>query len=490
MNGMFPIKINLFYFILLANTILADTALAKSAEPSPREDGYDFMQYLADKGLHDIDDERWNIYGQITYITNVKNGFSAPYSNFNNTGGSLSPLQEASYTTTATLFMGAKFWRGGELYFVPEMLSEKPLSGLKGLGSTIQNFELQKNGTEEPTYYMSRGFFKQSWGLGGEKQKVASDPMQLGTIEDSRRIVLRFGEFSILDFFDKNTYSGDLRKQFTNMAFLTYAAYDFAADARGYTWGAVAELIWDDWAVRFGHILSPKNPNQLALDIQPFKYFGQQIELEHHHWIADQPGAIRLLGYRNQENMAKFADAIAAYNANPVVNNAANCQSFNYGSNDNYAPDLCWARKLNVKMGIGLNIEQQLLDDIGLSLRGMYSDGQTEEYSYTSTDQSLSAGSIIGGRRWGRAHDAIGIGYAAGFLSQINIKYLAMGGVDSFIGDGKINYSPEQVLDSYYSFNIWNETWLTADYQHITNPAYNADRGPVDIFSFKAHMEF
>ena len=182
--------------------------------------------------------------------------------------------------------MGAKFWRGGELYFVPEMLSEKPLSGLKGLGSTIQNFELQKNGTEEPTYYMSRGFFKQSWGLGGDKQKITSDPMQLGTIEDSRRFVLRFGEFSILDFFDKNTYSGDLRKQFTNMAFLTYAAYDFAADARGYTWGAVAELIWDDWAVRFGHILSPKNPNQLALDIQPFKYFGQQIELEHHHWIA------------------------------------------------------------------------------------------------------------------------------------------------------------------------------------------------------------
>lgn len=484
------IKFSLLYLTLIVNLKFVNDALANSAEPSPREAGYDLMQYLADKGLHDIDDESWNFYGQMTYINSTKNGFTAPYTNFNNSGNSLSPIQEGSFTGTVTLFMGLKSWKGGEFYFVPEMISERPLSGLKGLGGAIQNFELQKNGTEEPTFYISRGFFKQTWGLGGGTQKVASDPMQLGTTEDNRRFVFRFGEFSILDFFDKNTYSGDLRKQFNNMAFLTYAAYDFAADARGYTWGAVAELFWDDWAIRFGHILAPKNPNQLALDIQPFKYFGQQIELEHRHIIHNQPGAIRILGYRNQENLGRFADAISAYNFNPTANNAANCQSFNYGSNDTTAPDLCWARKLNVKMGIGLNMEQQIYDDIGLSFRGMYSDGQTEEYSYTSTDRSLSLGAIMGGKRWARPNDSIGIGYAAGFLSKVNIQYLANGGIDSFIGDGKINYSPEQVLDSYYSLNIWNETWITADYQHITNPAYNADRGPVDIYSVKVHMEF
>ncbi len=478
--------------LLLSLQIWSGCIHAKSAEPSPREEGRDLMQWLADEDLHDIDDENWNLYGQMTFINAWKPSFPASYTNFDNpSGNSLYPSQERSFTGTATLFLAGRAWKGGEFYFVPEAISERALSSLKGLGSAIQNFELQKSGLQEPTYYISRGFYKQTWGFGGDRQVVTSDPMQLGVTEDSRRFVFRFGAFSILDFFDKNSYSGDLRKQFDNMAFLTYAAYDFAADARGYTWGAVAEFIYDDWAVRFGHILPPRNPNQLALNTEAaFRYFGQQIELEHHHEIRGQPGAVRLLAYRNVENMAKFSDSIAMFNADPARYNATTCVNFNYGSSDPNAPDSCWARKPNIKSGIGLNLEQQAWDDLGLFFRGMYSDGQTEVYSYTSTDRSISLGGILKGRRWGRKDDSIGLGYAAGFLSASHVQYLAMGGIDGFIGDGKIHYAPEQVLDTFYSYNVWNEIWLTGDYQFIANPAYNTDRGPVNIFSARIHVEF
>jgi hypothetical protein len=336
---------------------------------------------------------------------------------------------------------------------------------------------------------MSRGFYKQTWGFGGSQVKVTSDPMQLGTTEDSRRFVLRAGEFSILDFVDKNSYSGDLRKQFNNMAFLTYAAYDFAADARGYTWGLVGELDYDDWSFKFGHTLVPRNPNQLALNIEPFKLFGQQIEVEHRHEIDGQPGAARILMYRNVENMGKFSDAIAAYNANHA-NNASNCGTFNYGSQDVTAPDMCWVRNKTTKAGIGLNLEQQVWDDIGLFFRGMYSDGKTEVYSYTSTDRSISLGGIVKGTRWNRKRDSVGLGYAVGWLSKEHVQYLSMGGIDGFIGDGKLRYRPEQVVDLFYSYNVWNTIWLTADYQFIANPAYNADRGPVNIYNAKIHIEF
>ena len=488
LDCLWSVKSFLFVFALL---VFALNARGESAEPSSREDGYDFMQLLADKGLHNIEEERWNFYGQMTFLHSWKSGFPAAYTNFNNdNGNSLLPNSERSFTGTATLFLGAKLWKGGELYFVPELISEHSLSGLKGLGSVIQNFELQKSGGVEPIYYMSRGFYKQSWGLGGSEVKVSSDPMQLGTTEMSRRLVFRFGEFSILDFFDKNSYSGDLRKQFNNMAFLTYAAYDFAADARGYTWGAVMEYDYDDWTFKFGHILPPKNPNQLALEIAPFRYFGQQFEIEHRHLLFnDQPGAVRLLAYRNVENLAKFTDAIAAFTLNPQQN-ATTCTGFNYGSLDSSAPDLCWARKTNIKEGVGVNFEQQVFNDIGLFFRGMYSDGQTEVYSYTSTDRSISLGSIVKGGRWGRRRDSVGLGYAEGWLSKSHINYLALGGIDGFIGDGKIHYRPEEVIDIFYSFNIWNELWLTADYQHIANPAYNADRGPVEIYALRAHLEF
>lgn len=196
-----------------------------------------------------------------------------------------------------------------------------------------------------------------------------------------------------------------------------------------------------------------------------------------------------MLAYRNQERMGSFSDAINAVNLDPTQN-AANCTNFNYESQNPYAPDMCWVRKGQTKMGIGINLEQQVYDDVGLFFRGMYSDGKTEVYSYTSTDQSISLGALVKGTRWGRAKDTVGIGYAQGWLSDSHVRYLALGGIDGFIGDGKIRYSPEQVVDIFYSYNIWNSLWLSADYQHIANPAYNADRGPVDVYSAKIHLEF
>ena len=65
-----------------------------------------------------------------------------------------------------------------------------------------------------------------------------------------------------------------------------------------------------------------------------------------------------------------------------------------------------------------------------------------------------------------------------------------MGGVDGFIGDGKINQASEQVVEVYYRFAIATSAWLTADYQHIWNPAYNGDRGPVEVFGGRLHVEF
>lgn len=86
--------------------------------------------------------------------------------------------------------------------------------------------------------------------------------MQLSTSVDSRRLVIRVGKFNVLDFFEKNSYASDLRRQFFNMAFMTNAAFDFAAVTRGYTWGLVSEYFHDDWAIRFSHVATPTYPNQ------------------------------------------------------------------------------------------------------------------------------------------------------------------------------------------------------------------------------------
>jgi hypothetical protein len=473
------------------------------------EDEFDFMRLLARHGLHDLMPERWQAYGQVTWIGNLQLPFSARYTNFgpSQISGSLNSLLPGlheSYTGTETLYVGLALWHGAELYAVPEVISERPLSELHGLGGAIQNFELQKQGTETPILYLSRMYLRQTIGLGGGTETRESAQQQLATTVDHRRLVVTVGNASILDFFDRNSVVGDPRRGFLNMAFLTNSAYDFAADARGYSWGGVAELIWDGWAARFGRFTPPQQPNQLPLDFRIYEYYGDQAELEHDYKILEQPGAVRLLGYRNNEYMGRFADAIAAFKADPSKNAATAqtlCPGNPYAPGDPYAvpapqlanaaaPDLCWVRRPNVKVGIGLSLEQRLSDDIGLFARGMYSDGQTEVYSYTSTDRSVSGGAVVKGGPWHRHEDTLGLGYGLGWISSIHAQYLGMGGIDGFLGDGKINAAAEQVLDIYYSLHVVTSLWATGDYQHITNPGFNADRGPVDIFGARVHAEF
>ena len=444
---------------------------------------------LSDDGLHDIENESWNAYGQFTYISNWKLAFPAAYTNLNGSINSLLPTAERSFTGTATLYLGARLWSGAEAYLVPEVISELPLSGLKGLGGAIQNFELQKGGTETPQLYRSRAFLKQTFGFGGKSVKTESGPMQLGTTYDSRRLVLIAGNFSVLDFFDKNAFDIDPRQGFLSMGFLTYAAYDFASDARGYSYGGVAELYWDDWAVRFGRVTPPKNPNQLPVDFRLFKYYGDQIELEHNHKVRGQDGTVRVLAYRNHEDIGRFSDAIAVWEADPAKN-ATTCPGFNYGSDNASAPDLCWVRKPNVKVGIGMFAQQSITPDIGVFSRAMYSDGKTEVDAYTSTDRSASVGLLGKGSKWSRPRDVAGVGFNAGWISKIHAEYLSLGGIDGFIGEGAIKAAAESTVDTFYSVNVMKSFWLTGDYQHILNPGFNADRGPVNIFSLRIHGEF
>ncbi len=482
---------------LTAHTYLLTPALggvglmAQDAAPAPvPNDQPTFMKYLAKRGWHDIEHERWNAYGQFTYIYAWKKALSAaPYTNLNGSINSLLPTPEQSFTGTATAYLGARLWHGGEVYFVPELISERPLSQIKGLGGAIQDFELQKGGAETPTLYRSRAYLKQTFSFGGGPIVKESGPTQLGATYTSRRFVLSAGNFSILDFFDKNAFDIDPRQGLLNLAFLTYTAYDFASDARGYSWGFVPELYWDSWAVRFARITPPKLPNQLPIDWRLFKFYGDQVEIEHDHHVHGLDGKVRVLGYRNHENIGRFSDAVAVFEADPAKN-ATTCTSFNYGSNNATAPDLCWVRKPNVKEGIGLYGEQFFAGGIGVFSRAMASDGKTEVDAYTSTDRSFAIGVLGNGNTWRRPLDVAGLGLNLGWISAPHIRYLGLGGIDGFVGDGRINPAAERALDLFYSVNFRKSFWLSGDFQHIANPAFNQDRGPVNLFSVRVHGEF
>ena len=469
----------------------APTAGEWTPSTAAEETPFTLMGYLAQHGLHNINNEAWNLYGQFTYITSWKPSFQAPYTNANGSINSLVPDYERGFTYTFTFFLGLRLWPGGEAYFVPEIIAERPFSDLRGIGGAIQDFELQKTGGETPQIYHSRLYLRQTIELGGDPVVVPSGQMHLGTVVDSRRIVITIGNFSDLDVFDQNHVVGDPRQTFFDMAFMTHASWDFPADARGYSYGAAIELYWDDWALRFGRMAPPQNPNQLPINFHIWQYYGDALELEHDHILFGQPGAIRLLGYRNYEFIGQFNAAIAAYEANPAEN-AASCGSrFNYGSGNFTAPDMCWVRTGNQKLGIGINIEQFVTKDIGFFLRAMWADGKSEVDAFDPADRDFSLGAVVRGSPWGRPLDVTGIGFGMSWISSEHAQYLAMGGVDGFVGDGHLSGpGGEGVLELFYSVNLFRALWLAADYQFLWHPGFNIGRGPVNVFGAKVHAEF
>jgi len=405
---------------------------------------------------------------QATYVWQRKSPFDAPYTGPH----SLSPDREKSYSLTATAALGIRSWRGGEVYFDPEVTQGVPLSGLTGLGG-FTNGEIARTSGPSPTFYRARLFARQTWVFGGESEKAESDANQLAGSGDRRRLVLTVGNLSVLDIFDHNSFSHDPRTQFLNWSLMTHGAYDFAADARGYSWGFALEFLYDDWRLRAGRFIQPKEPNQLALDPRIVKHYGDQIEIERAHALAGRPGKLRFLVFRNVARMARYQDAL------------------DLAAQTGGAPDINAVRTVErVKRGFGFNFEQEISPSVGLFGRASRADGQTETYAFTEIDQSLSGGVSLKGGTFGRPQDTLGIAFVRNSLSAEHRDYLAAGGLGFFLGDGALRYRPESILEAYYSLNVAKDTSFSADFQRISNPGYNADRGPATVISARLHYGF
>jgi high affinity Mn2+ porin len=409
----------------------------------------------------------WNVHVQTTMLPQGYPAFHSPYAGTNSLPGG--GQFQATWTTTA--FLGVRLWDGGEFYFNPELAQGFGLNGTLGLAG-FPNGEAQKAGAPFPKFRPERYYLKQTWGLGGEQEDVADGPNQLAGKRDIDRVTLVVGRFAVGDFFDNNIYAHDPRADFMNWAMWEGASYDFPADLPGYTRGAMIELNRKDWAVRGAILQVPSQPNS---DILTFKTGGAVVEFEERHTIFDQPGKLRLGAFGNQGVTGNYDQALAIEAANPGLD-----------INDVMAS----IRHVNPKYGFYANLEQQVVKDVGAFARVSWNDGHNEILSFTDIDRSLSGGVSIKGSYWGRDNDTIGIGGAINGLSAGHRDFLAAGGLGLLIGDGRLNYSPEQIVEAYYAYQVTKNFTVTGDYQFIVNPAYNADRGPVSIFSCRLHGEF
>jgi len=453
---------------------LAAAALSAILVPAVAQEAQQEQEAQGAQGAPGVQDgqdlqepERFAFHGQTTYIWQRKPAFDAAYSGDN----SLTAERAKSYSFSGTLDLGLRLWQGAEFHFNPEVAQGVPFSELHGVGGPT-NGELGKAASTSPVFYRARAFVRQTWGLGGGSEAVESDFNQLAGSQDKRRVVLTFGNYSILDIFDQNDYGSDPRTQFMNWSFLTHGSFDYAADIRGYTWGATLEYVWDDWSVRFGHFLQPVESNGRELDSRMFEHYGQVLELEKRYTLSGLPGATKLLVWRNKARMGRFDDAIAL------------------GASTGTVPDVGAVRAEHAKTGVGLAVLQQVSRSAGVFFRANMSDDQTETYSFTEIGRQVAAGGVLKGAAWGRGEDEAGLAFAINMLGPNHRAYLAAGGLGAFLGDGQLSYRPEQVVELYYNFRPVKFFSISPDFQYIRNPGYNGDRGPAKFYGVRFHAEF
>jgi high affinity Mn2+ porin len=427
------------------------------------------LNWSADADVERKDDAdgkspNWQIHGQTTYIQQGYPNFHSPYEGQNSLGGNA----QTKNTASGTAFLGLQPWEGGEFFYAPELAQGFGLSGTLGLGG-FSNGEAQKAGFPYPRYNTSRLFFRQTFGLGGEQESIEEDLIHFGGKTDVSRLSFTVGRVFLPDFIDNNAYADEPRSGFLNWSIWAAGAFDFPADQPGYSWGAFAELNQKDWAVRAGYLLMPKVSNSNYFDPDVFGRGEYLLETELRYSLLSHPGKLRLIGWVNPAYSGSYADTLA----NPALN-----------------LDISQTRQGRVKYGAVADFEQALSDEFGLFSRLSWNNGKTEIMSFTDIDASASFGGVLNGNRWGRPDDRIGLAGAINALSADHRAFIAAGGLGILIGDGALNYHPEKILETYYSYALQKKMALTFDYQFITNPAYNADRGPVSIFSGRLHAEF
>ncbi len=414
--------------------------------------------------LTDPESDRWEIHGQSTYLPQGYPGFRAPYSGPN----SLTPAPQVQATWSNSLFLNARLWEGGEIYYNPELLQGFGLNDTVGVAG-FPSGEAQKSNFPYPHYNTSRLFLRQTFGFGGEQEELASGPGQLASKVDVSRLTIQAGKFAVTDIFDGNSYAKDTRRDFMNWSMWAPGAFDYAADKLGLTYGATAELNQKQWALRAGYFLMDAVSNSNSFDTKVFQRGEYVVELETRYSLFSQPGKLRTIAWLNSAFSGSYRETLD----NPALN-----------------LDIAQTRTGRIKYGYVINLEQALTDEVGLFGRWSWNDGKTEIMAFTDIDASLSLGVSIKGTKWGRADDVIGIGGAINALSRDHRDFIAAGGLGPLIGDGQLNYQPERILESYYAYALNKQLTLTGDYQLVTNPAYNADRGPVHIVSGRLHGEF
>ena len=418
--------------------------------------------------------ERWTNHFQLTVISQSHAAFRSNYRGSNSLGDS---VELGATSLTSTLFIGRKVWKGGAIYFNPEVSGGSGLSLALGVAGAL-NGETYRIGNPAPAVFIARTYLQQNFALGTAYENVEEEINQVKDRVPAKRITISIGKFAMGDFFDDNRYSHDPRTQFLNWSLMSNGAWDYPANTRGYTLGLVAELIYPQWAVRFSTAAVPRVANAPKLEYNVAHARSETVELEKKFLFNKRVSKIRLLLTNTISRAPSYEDGLKALAAGDqfILNVISGRQENNsYGGR---------------KFGIGAGLEQELTRKLAVFSRAGWNDGQYATWAFTEIDRTFQLGLSVKGAKWQRrTEDVFGIAGVINGISDQHEDFLKAGGYGFIIGDGKLTYASEMIMEAWYDAHLSRLFWFSLDYQFVANPGYNSDRGPVSVFAVRGHIE-
>ncbi len=416
---------------------------------------------------------RYWISGQANVIMQGHPAFGAQYSGPH----SLTDWAQTSTTHVLTLYTGYELTHTTEVFADLEDATGNGIGNANGLAgySNMDSVHLAEGLPLSKGPYVARFMLRQIIPMTKQRVEADRDELHLATSLPARRIEFRLGKFDLVDFFDVNTYGSDSHLQFLNTTADSNGAYDYAADTRGYTDGAMLE--YDDhwWSARFAEALMPKMANSQFLDADIARARAENLEFEARgSRIATRPGVVRLLAYLNHGNMGNYEESNAEFLAHITA-----------------TPEIVATREQGRhKYGFGLNFEQTIAPQVSVFGRLGWSDGHNESFCYTEDDRTAEFGGFATGHSWHRPSDRTGVAFVDNGIVAAHHQYLAHGGLGFLLGDGGLTYGQEKIFEGFYTAHLWRGFFVSYDFQHVNNPGYNLARGPVAISAFRFHTDF
>ena len=424
--------------------------------------------------------DRWWLSGQANVIFQGDLPFHSPYE------GTNSFRNAAEYKTSllGTLYGALRPTRS--IRYSTDLILDLESSGGRGLSQALglasfSNLDVVRNPSLGATPYIARYGIHQVIGL--TRETVSQEPgfFAVAPSVPVRRIEFRVGKMTLPDFFDVNSIGSDSHLQFMNWTMDNNGAWDYAADTRGYTVGGMAEYDDRSWSLRYGFFAMPTVANGIDMDWAFSRAHAQDGEFElRHSFVPKRKGVTRALFYANRAHMGTYREAVEDF-----LNGS---DTLKYGAK---VPNILLHEHFGaLKYGFGWNAEQELTENLRVFGRFGWNEGQHESYAYTEVDQTVEAGGDYAGGRWHRPADKIGLAVVSNAIKRDHQKYLELGGLGFLIGDGRLNYGRETTVESYYTLHAWRGLFYSVDVQHINNPGYNRDRGPVWVGAVRAHIDF